>query len=148
MYRNLRFLFLPAMALGCSAWAQDAPKPDTKPPHAARQTWEQHFNTANLAHDGHLTLDEAKGGYGAIAKHFQDIDVDGKGYVTANDIRAWHAMRKMAHRLTQPSPPPDPLRPRNAMQHEAMATQMVPVGEPDVATHAVPAAEADDDEED
>jgi hypothetical protein len=81
------------------ASAEDLPKADT---HPTRQTWEQHFAQANTAHDGHLTLEEAKGGFGLVAKHFDDIDVDHKGYVTENDIRAWRAMRKAAHRLTQP----------------------------------------------
>jgi len=94
------------------AWAADPPKPD--PAHPARMTWEQHFTRANLAHDGHLTLEEAKSGYALVAKHFDDIDADHKGYVTENDIRAWRVMRKAGHRLTQP--PEDPLKPRHAMQ--------------------------------
>jgi hypothetical protein len=62
----------------------------------ARATWEQHFTQADLAHDGHLTLEEAKGGFPLVAKHFDDIDVDHEGYVTTNDIRAWRVMRKAA----------------------------------------------------
>lgn len=90
-------------------------KPDATPAHHARQTWEQHFSTANQAHDGHLTAAEAKEGYPEIAKHFDDIDADHKGYVTVGDIRAWRVMRKAARRLAKP--PEDKLRPRSAVQH-------------------------------
>lgn len=50
-----------------------------------------------------------------IAKHFDDIDVDHKGYVTENDVRAWRIMRKSAHRLAKPQEE-DKLRPRAAFQ--------------------------------
>jgi hypothetical protein len=109
----MRFLFslllLPVLAL--PAWAGDAPKSDA---HGARMTWEHRFEQANLAHDGHLTLEEAKGGYAVVAKHFEDIDADHKGYVTENDIKAWRVMRKAAHRLAKPEE--DRLKPSNAMQ--------------------------------
>ena len=95
-------------------WADDAPKACTPAVHKVRQTWQQRFAQANATHDGHLTLEEAKGGYVDIAKHFDDIDVDHKGYVTENDIRAWRVMRQAAHRLAKP--PEDKLRPRSAVQ--------------------------------
>jgi hypothetical protein len=101
--------------LSCPVWAADAPKACGTPAHhSARQTWQQHFTEANVAHDGHLTLEEAKGGYPEIAKHFDDIDTDHKSYVTENDIQAWRAMRKAAHRLGKA--PEDKLRPRSAVQ--------------------------------
>jgi hypothetical protein len=112
MRRFLSLLLLPALSL--TALAADPPKPDAPPQHQTRMTGEQHFIRANLAHDGHLTLEEAKGGYTVVAKHFEDIDMDHKGYVTENDIRAWRVMRKAAHRLAQP--PEDKLRPRAAFQ--------------------------------
>src|SRR3978361_1348058 len=99
MRRFLSLLLLSLSVLSAPAWAADAPKPDAAPAHAARKTWQQHFAGANLVHDGHLTLEEAQGGYPDVAKHFQDIDADHKGYVTENDIRAWQVMRKAAHRL-------------------------------------------------
>jgi hypothetical protein len=102
--------FLPAMV--SPAAAQDQPKDDQPPAHHARQTWEEHFTRANLAHDGHLTLSEAKLGYPTISRHFQAIDVDGKGFVTENDLRAWKALQKTARQ--QPKEPEDMLRPRNA----------------------------------
>jgi hypothetical protein len=111
MRRILSLLILPLL-IG-SALAEEPAKTDCRP---ARLTWEQRFTQANVAHDGHLTLEEAKGGYPLIAKHFDDIDVDHKGYVTTNDIRAWRVMRKAAHRLTHP--PEDKLKPRPAYQRQ------------------------------
>ncbi|HEY1413599.1 MAG TPA: hypothetical protein VGF36_15740 [Rhodopila sp.] len=97
-----------------SALAEEPPKADAPVSHHVRQTWQQHFAQANLAHDGHLTLEEAKGGYATIAKHFDDIDADHKGYVTENDIRAWRVMRRAARRLAKP--PQDTLSPQHAFQ--------------------------------
>jgi hypothetical protein len=94
-----------------SALADDAPKAAA---HPARLTWQAHFAQANLAHDGHLTVAEAKDGFPLIAKHFDDIDVDHKGYVTENDVRAWQVIRKAARRLTHP--PGDDLKPLHAFQ--------------------------------
>jgi hypothetical protein len=106
--RSLRLMILPVLAL--SAWSvstlaaevADPSAPPRLPPHHVRQTWQQRFTAANVAHDGHLTLAEARTGYGLVAKHFSDIDADHKGYVTQNDVRAWHIMRKAAHRLAKP----------------------------------------------
>jgi hypothetical protein len=92
------------------ARADDAP---TAPAHQARLTWQAHFAQANLAHDGHLTAAEAKDGFPLVARHFDDIDVDHKGYVTENDVRAWRVMRKTARRLTHT---PDRLKPLHAFQ--------------------------------
>jgi hypothetical protein len=118
MRRFLSLVFLPVMSLSVlslPAWAVDPPATGTPPAHAARQTWQQHFTQANLAHDGHLTLEEAKGGYADVARHFDDIDVGHRGYVTQDDIQAWRAARRAAHRLTKPSE--DKPVPRSAVQH-------------------------------
>jgi hypothetical protein len=118
MHRFLSLLFfLPFFSmpvLSSPAWAVDPVDPGPTPAHHARLSWEQHFTQANLAHDGHLTLEEAKGGYALVAKHFEDIDADHKGYVTENDVRAWQVLRRTAHRLTKP--PEAQLRPRPAFQ--------------------------------
>ena len=98
MRRILPLLIIPLL-IG-PALAEEPAKTDG---HPARMTWEQHFTQADLAHDGHLTLEEAKGGFPLVAKHFDDIDVDHKGYVTTNDIRAWRVMRKAARRLGTPA---------------------------------------------
>ncbi len=102
------------------ALAQEPPaaaEPTTAGPpaaHSARQTLEQQLYHANATHNGHLTLEEAKLGFKAVARHFADIDVDHKGYVTENDIRAWRIMRKAARRLAQPAD--DKLKPGHAYQ--------------------------------
>lgn len=129
MRRSLSLLFLSIIAL--PAWlvlnpvagAAEPAKPDPASAHHARRSPEQTFTQANLAHDGHLTLDEAKDGFALVAKHFEDIDVDHKGYVTQNDIRAWRIMKKAAHRLTKP--PADIPKPYNAIQRAAVGPTAV-----------------------
>lgn len=69
------------------------------PDHKERITWQEHFARANLAHDGHLTLAEAKGGYVTIARHFDEIDSSHKGYITEDDVKTWRAARRAAHRI-------------------------------------------------
>jgi hypothetical protein len=64
----------------------------------AHQTMDQRFTSANTTHDGHLTLDQAKAGYPTIARHFDAIDKDKKGYVTETDIRAYHKTQHTLHR--------------------------------------------------
>ena len=90
------------------ALAEDAPK---KPAHP-KITWEQHFATANTAHDGHLTIEQARTGYQSLFKHFAEIDVGGKGFVTVDDVKNWHKQQRAQH---QPAPD-NKLRPRNAFQ--------------------------------
>jgi hypothetical protein len=96
------------------AAAQDPPKVDRPAAQHARLTWEERFAEANLAHDGHLTPEEAKAGYPTIARHFRAIDVEGRGFVTENDIRAWKALEKSKGGQSQD--PDETLRPRNAFQ--------------------------------
>jgi hypothetical protein len=62
-----------------------------------RLTMEQHFEQANTTHDGHLTEEQAQTGYKAIARHFAAIDKDKKGYVTEDDIRAYHKTQHTLH---------------------------------------------------
>jgi hypothetical protein len=111
MRRFLGLLLLPALAL--PAWAEP-PLKDAPTHRHVRQTWQEHFAEANIAHDGHLTAEEAKGGFKVITRHFDDIDIEHKGYVTQNDVRAWRVMRKAAQRLSKPQE--DKLRPRDAFQ--------------------------------
>ncbi len=80
-----------------------------------RVTWQQRFVKANVPGDGRLTLEQARTGYPTVARNFQDIDLDGKGYVTQDDIRAWHKVRREA-RVDTRKPDDDPLRPRAAFQ--------------------------------
>ena len=48
---------------------------------------EQRFKAANTSGDGKLTLEQAKAGMPRVAKNFDKIDVDHKGYVTLQQIK-------------------------------------------------------------
>jgi hypothetical protein len=87
-------------------------------------TWKQRFTQANLAHDGHLTLQEAEGGYTSVARHFKEIDADKKGYVTEEDILNWHKLQR-AMRHPNGNRADQGLRPRPAMQHGMTAPQPI-----------------------
>jgi hypothetical protein len=87
-------------------------------------TWKQRFTQANLAHDGHLTLQEAEGGYTSVARHFKEIDADKKGYVTEEDILNWHKLQR-AMRHPNGSRADQGLRPRPAMQHGMTTAQPI-----------------------
>lgn len=52
---------------------------------------DERFKAADKNHDGRLTLDEAKAGMPRVAKGFDRIDVDKKGYVTVDQIKAFAA---------------------------------------------------------
>jgi hypothetical protein len=108
----LSALALPAVT--SAALADEPPKIEAPSAHHKRMTWQQRFANANVAGDGHLTLDEAKDGFPLVAKHFTNIDIDGKGFVTETDLRTWYAMRKVARGLR--ALPGDPMRPRNAAE--------------------------------
>ena len=62
-----------------------------------RMTWEQRFEKANVTHDGHLTMDQARTGYPTLARHFSAVDQDHKGYVTEDDIRAYNKAQRALH---------------------------------------------------
>jgi hypothetical protein len=67
------------------------------------------FDAANTTHDGRLTLDQAQaGGMRGVARHFNEIDADHKGYVTMQDIRAWNRAKRAARSSQQGPPPPPP----------------------------------------
>ncbi len=82
-----------AIALALPAYAQTT----TTPTHT-RLTMAQRFEQANVTHDGHLTLEQAKAGYKSVARHFAAIDVDKKGFVTEDDIRAYNKAQHALHR--------------------------------------------------
>ncbi len=63
--------------------------------------WKLRFDTANTSHDGHLTLAQAQAaGLKPVVDHFSAIDVKKRGYVTFNDVLAWH-LDATAQRLEQ-----------------------------------------------
>lgn len=49
---------------------------------------DEKFAAADVNHDGKLTLEEAKAGMPRVAKNFDKIDADKKGYITADQIKA------------------------------------------------------------
>jgi hypothetical protein len=156
-------LFLPLLAL--QAHAQTAPPPQSTPapsvagqggpatggpapnalapatPEHHRMTWQQRFAQANLTHDGHLTAQEASGGYPSVARHFTEIDADKKGYVTEEDITNWHKLQRAMHHSSQRRSD-DGLRPRPAIQRGAAAPRpintstngkLLPMAQPDAS---------------
>jgi hypothetical protein len=111
----------------------------TTPQHH-RMSWKQRFVQANLAHDGHLTLQEASGGYPTVARHFTEIDADKKGYVTEEDITNWH---KLQRAMRHSDGTGQGLRPRHAIQqgmttpkpiHTSADGTMLPMTTPGTST--------------
>jgi hypothetical protein len=94
-------LVLP-LAAPLAANAQTTP-PATQPPAPAyQQKFIAKFEAANTTHDGHLTLAQAQAaGMKHIVKHFAQIDTGNKGYVTLDEIQAWH----QAHQHQSSTPP-------------------------------------------
>jgi Ca2+-binding EF-hand superfamily protein len=57
------------------------------------QKIEAKFRAADVNHDGKLTLEEAKAGMPRVAKVFDKIDVEKKGYITLEQLEAFAAHR-------------------------------------------------------
>ena len=98
----------PAPDMGPGPDQQGGPPPQgqavQRPPH---MTMNQRFDAANTTNDGRLTLEQAQAAHmGNIVRNFGQIDADRKGYVTRQDIQAWHHAAKQA-RLQQQQPPPE-----------------------------------------
>jgi len=78
------------------------------PPHAGAQRgggMMARFEAANVTHDGRLTLAQAEAaGWQRIARNFYAIDVQRKGYVTPQEIRAWNRAQRAARQGGQPMP--------------------------------------------
>jgi Ca2+-binding EF-hand superfamily protein len=53
------------------------------------QKIEEKFKAADVNHDGKLTLEEAKAGMPRVAKAFDKIDVEKKGYITLEQLQAF-----------------------------------------------------------
>jgi hypothetical protein len=73
------------------------PAPGGKHDHdaAMMQKWQARFEAANTTHDGRLTLQQAQAaGLKPIVAHFSAIDTQNRGYVTFNEIMAWHLDEK------------------------------------------------------
>jgi hypothetical protein len=86
-----------ATVFALSAHAQTATTHTTTTHITHHLTTQQRFEQANVTHDGHLTLDQAKTGYKTLARHFTVIDQDKKGYITEDDIRAYYKTQRALH---------------------------------------------------
>jgi Ca2+-binding EF-hand superfamily protein len=53
------------------------------------QRIEEKFKAADVNHDGKLTLEEAKSGMPRVAKAFDKIDVEKRGYITLEQLQAF-----------------------------------------------------------
>jgi hypothetical protein len=87
-------ILLPLLAAAMFTLAAHAQAADTTPTHL---TLHERFEQANVTHDGHLTLDQAKTGYKSLVRHWDAIDRDKKGYVTEDDIRAYYKTQRALH---------------------------------------------------
>jgi hypothetical protein len=127
-----------AGAVDMSNPASDAAGAKTAKHH--RMTWKERFAQANVTHDGHLTLEQAKSGHDAlVARHFTEIDADKKGYVTEDDIANWHKMQR-ATRHSRATRTEEGLQPRHAFQQgtdtprlmkTSTSTRLLPMAQPD-----------------
>ncbi len=62
--------------------------PATQPNRPPRQTFQEHFDSANTTHDGHLTLEQAQAAkWTAVIRRFDKVDTEHKGYITAQQLR-------------------------------------------------------------
>ena len=94
--------FMTASAVAQPAPDMPPPGGQVAPPH---MNLRQRFEAANVTHDGRLTQDQAAAaGMRGIAAHFDAVDVDHKGYVTLQDLRAFQQARRQA-RAAQQKPP-------------------------------------------
>lgn len=149
-------ILLLSLLLGFQAQGQPAPQAAASPqaenpasPPAAttrhRMSWQQRFAQANTTHDGHLTIEQAKAGYATVARHFSQIDHGNKGYVTQDDIAAWHKAQRTA-RHHPPGSADDALRPRPALHRTTInSNTMTPphdgmANDPPAAGGAMPPA--------
>ncbi len=77
--------------------AGDQGQPPPQQPQPARGGFRQKFEAANVTHDGHLTREQSEAaGMRGIVKRFDEIDVGKKGFITMEDVRAWHQARAAA----------------------------------------------------
>ena len=70
------------------------PPPGASPYSSNSGGLAQRFAAANVTHDGRLTRDQAATGMPAVARNFDTIDVEHKGFVTLPEIRAFAAERR------------------------------------------------------
>jgi len=67
----------------------------------AREKLDARFAKADADHDGKLTLAEAQAGMPRVAKAFDQIDSQGKGYVTKDELAAFLRERAAERRAAK-----------------------------------------------
>jgi Ca2+-binding EF-hand superfamily protein len=78
-----------ALAMACVAIAPVSVLAEEKArPERPGKQLEERFKTADTNHDGKLTREEAKG-MPRVAKNFDKIDKDKKGYVTVDEVKSY-----------------------------------------------------------
>ncbi|WP_428376985.1 hypothetical protein [Lichenicoccus sp.] len=92
-------VMLPPLARTASA--QDTPPAASSaavaPTAPGAHRLQARFDAANTSHDGHLTLSQAQsGGMRMVGRHFDEIDVGHKGYVTLDDVRQFTQAQRAA----------------------------------------------------
>ena len=76
------------VATGMAPGAVPGAIPSNVDPEQLNQFLETRFAAADKNHDGKLTFQEARTGMPGVAKNFNLIDTDHKGYVTLDEIKA------------------------------------------------------------
>ena len=71
--------------------------PVTTAHRRTHRTLQERFDEANVTHDGHLTLEQARAKMPAVARDFVAIDTAKNGYVTVDEIKQ-HAKEARAAR--------------------------------------------------
>ena len=124
VFLNVSVVLVCGALAGLSALAQSAPTqaavlPTALPPAAGTSpllpgvqpmlipvrhasSVETHFAAANTTHDGRLTKVQAEqSDWSRVAKHFDEIDTDRKGWITVEQI---HAFNKSHHKHGKRTP--------------------------------------------
>ena len=102
MPSNIRGAFAAAVILlsPIAAGARDA----TPPAGSGSHRLQARFDAANSTHDGHLTLAQAQaGGMRGVVRHFEQIDLGHKGFVTLGDVRQYARGRRAARMSQTPA---------------------------------------------
>ncbi len=110
-YHHLLAALLLAAPAAFAQAPESTPLPQAAPAHP-RKTFRDRFEAANTTHDGRLTLDQAQAAnMHGVAQHFTEMDADKKGYITLQDVRAWHLAHRAARAGGSATPPPPAAQP-------------------------------------
>jgi len=89
-----------------AAPSSNAPAAATTTPSRTRRTLAERFDAANTTHDGKLTLEQARAGrLRAVARDFDKIDKDKRGYVSLDQIKSFQTEQRAARRTARAQKP-------------------------------------------